>query len=262
MGDKRCTRCGEFKPLSGFYRNAGWQDNLHPYCKVCLLAYQRDRRLEKLDAADPGRRRWTKWSVDHTFFNVIDSPLKAYLLGLLAADGNVLHRSPRITLELAVKDIELVELLRDTIAPAARIRLRRNAAVLAVTSAALADDLGRWGVRPRKTYDHDWPALLPEEAKRPYLLGYFDGDGFTTISRPWGTYEYARWGLLGTLPFVEGARGFIESALGLRRRAIHPKGIIASYYVTGKDALAIDAWLHEGLELGLARKRFDSRLAA
>jgi hypothetical protein len=261
MDDKRCTRCSEIKPRSGFYRNAGWNDGLHPYCRSCLLAYQREKRLEKLDAANPERRRWTKWSLDHQFFHVIDTPLKAYLLGLLAADGNVLSRTPRVTLELGVKDIELVTLLRDTIAPGARIRMRRNSATLAVTSTPLAADLGRWGVRPRKTYDHDWPAHLPEGVKRPYLLGYFDGDGFTTISHS-GKYRYARWGLVGTPSFVEGARTFLESALDLRRRTIYPKGTIANYYVTGGDALTIDAWLHDGLELGLARKRFAGRLAA
>jgi hypothetical protein len=65
MDDKRCARCREVKPRSAFYRNAG----LHAYCKPCLLAYQRDRRLDALDAADPGRRRWSKWSLEHDYFD-------------------------------------------------------------------------------------------------------------------------------------------------------------------------------------------------
>ena len=259
MDDKRCTRCGVVKSRSHFYVNRGWTDGLHPYCKPCLLAYQRDARLAKLDAADPDRRRWTKWTLQHEFFRSIDQPIKAYLLGLLAADGNVLASTPRVTLELQESDIELVELLRDLVAPGARIGRRRRTATIAFTSETLVADLAQWGIAPRKTYDLEWPTNLPRDMWRPFLLGYFDGDGFTTTSRSWGTYAYWRWGLVGLPAFVAAARDFIESELGLRRRALQEKGMIVSYHVTGRDAVLVDEWLHAGFDLGLERKRFKSR---
>ncbi|HEY2373363.1 MAG TPA: hypothetical protein VGH82_12630 [Gaiellaceae bacterium] len=189
MDDKRCARCGEVKPRAEFYANRQWRDGLHPYCKPCLLTYQRDRRFAKLDAADPNRRRWSRRFVRHNYLDEIDRPVKAYLLGLLAADGNVLVKPPRVTLELNAKDEELTRLFRDEVAPTVRIRHRpprENAAeqsVIAVTSPGLVSGLAQWGIVPRKTWSYAWPTNLPNEMWRPYLLGHFDGDGFTTLSR-------------------------------------------------------------------------------
>src|ERR1044072_9403484 len=46
METKRCGRCGETKPLSGFYRNVARGDGLSGYCSLCQRAAddQRDRR--------------------------------------------------------------------------------------------------------------------------------------------------------------------------------------------------------------------------
>jgi hypothetical protein len=88
------ARCGAFRPRSGYYRNAGWKDGLHPYCKACLLAYQRESRFEKLDRPNPDRQQWSRRHIHHDYFSEIDRAEKANHLGLLAADGNVLERVP------------------------------------------------------------------------------------------------------------------------------------------------------------------------
>ena len=56
------------------------------------------------------------------YFKVIDTPVKAYLLGLLMADGYVTG-TQRLQLGLALRDYDrkLVELLRDELAPEARL---------------------------------------------------------------------------------------------------------------------------------------------
>lgn len=266
--DKRCARCGALKPSGEYYKNRGWRDGLHPYCKPCLNAYNSARRYAQRDRERPERRQWSRRFIKHDYFDRIDEPIKGCLLGLLAADGNILDRFNRVTLELAEKDVELVELFRDEVAPTVRIRWRppRNGrgrhAILAIASEQLVAGLAQWGVVARKTWSYDWPSSLPDTMKRPYLLGHFDGDGFTTISRSSGTYKYGRWGILGTPAFVHGVRAYLAEELGLRDRAIQPKGVIATYYVTGSDALRIDRWLHAELPFGLRRKRLADRLAA
>lgn len=35
MSDKRCTRCGESKPTSEFYKHPQTRDRLAPHCKAC-----------------------------------------------------------------------------------------------------------------------------------------------------------------------------------------------------------------------------------
>lgn len=46
---KTCNRCSIEKPLDGFAKNGA---RLHPVCKVCRAAIERERRLQ-----DPGRAR-------------------------------------------------------------------------------------------------------------------------------------------------------------------------------------------------------------
>jgi hypothetical protein len=98
--------------------------------------------------------------------------------------------------------------------------------------------------------------------KRPYLLGHFDSDGYTTISRHGGKYVYGRWGIVGTPPVLDGVRAFLEAELGIARRTIYPKGRIAQLDVNGRAALAVDEWLHCGFDFGFAQKRLKGRVAA
>ena len=39
---KTCRKCGEIKPISGFFRRAANADGLTHFCKVCSTAYNRD----------------------------------------------------------------------------------------------------------------------------------------------------------------------------------------------------------------------------
>ncbi len=46
--EKRCTKCGEIKVVSEFYRNERMRDGFTSWCKVCTCQHKRDRY-----AADP-----------------------------------------------------------------------------------------------------------------------------------------------------------------------------------------------------------------
>lgn len=258
---KRCARCKASKPSGEFYANRGWTDGRHPYCKRCLLAYQAERRRSRLDREDPARRRWSRTSVRHDYFSKIERPEQAYVAGLLAADGNVLERQKRITLELSTRDVELVERVRDELAPGFPVRRTvrrtgRTSAVLAITSVELCADLAALGITPRKSLILRWPQRLKGDLARAFLLGYFDGDGFVTWSRT-GRYAYPRWGLYGTRSFLTSAMRFLSDELGISPRRVRPKPAtrICVLAVSGADALVVDRWLHADDGLGLDRKR-------
>lgn len=192
-------------------------------------------------------------------------PGQGALAGLLAADGNVLARQHRVTLELSVRDRELVELARDQLAPRCplRERLRTNGAhtiILAITSPQLCCDLANLGVTPRKSLTLEWPQRLDAKLQRAFLLGYFDSDGFITWSKN-GRYLYPRWGLLGTHAFLSGALALIVAQTRIRPRVIHlrPESRIHSFHVNGRDAWAVDEWIHAHVGLGLTRKRLTSQ---
>ena len=57
---KRCPRCGQVKPLGGFYRRRGGGSS--PYCQPCTRAAARQARTRRQDPAAVERLR----AVDRT----------------------------------------------------------------------------------------------------------------------------------------------------------------------------------------------------
>jgi hypothetical protein len=265
---KVCARCRVAKPKADFYGNRRWRDGCHPYCKPCFLGYQRERRKQRVDRENPTRRRWSSSFVCHDYFSRIDDPIKAYVAGLLAADGNVLDRQQRVSLELAHRDRELVYLVRDQLAPRfpVRERLRKNGChtvKLTITSSELCRGLAGLGIVPRKSLTLEWPRTLARSSARPFLLGYFDGDSYITWSKN-GRYRYPRWGLTGTRAFLANALRFIVEETGTRPRRIrrNPPNKAHVVHINGRDAWIVDEWLHADTGLGLTRKRLRPPIAA
>lgn len=52
---KACSKCGEHKPLSDFYRQAGCRDGVRPNCIACVKAYRR-MNADRIAIASKARR--------------------------------------------------------------------------------------------------------------------------------------------------------------------------------------------------------------
>src|SRR5258708_21367574 len=256
---KRCTRCQEVKPVSDFYKSDQWIDGLQLYCKKCVLAYQRAARESKL-VQFPGKYRWKRDLIRHDYFAQIDSPMKVYVLGVLAADGNVLPKHHRITLELSARDADLLETVRDELVPGGAITTRHRHGyeyqVLLFVSRAMVSDLEVLGITAAKSRTITWPERLPLSFAREFILGYFDGDGFITYhERPNGRYPYI--GITsGSFNLLASIADVIEQHTGIRPGGPWGKAGTGAYSIraSGKRALVIDEWLHAS-GLGLKRKR-------
>lgn len=203
----------------------------------------------------------------HDYFSQVDSPMKAYLLGLLATDGCVGSDSPKRTVnwiryKIAAKDVALAELMRDEISPHARISRytlkplpgytkERKVVALSLSSAQMKADLGRFGIVPRKTFTIQWPKLDPG-LEASFILGCFDGDGcLRTGSRPcdW------RWDLYSASEgFLNGARQSIREHTGLEAHKMVSKRGLHCLRIYGRSVATMDAWLHADVP-GLPRKR-------
>lgn len=132
--------------------------------------------------------------IDRRYFAQINTPHKAYDLGLIASDGCVTDRG-HILLWLNKKDVQLVTQVRDRIAPAMPIHKKREAYGFSIGSQEMAKDLAKFGIVPRKTLNLDWPKELPEDLIVFFLLGYFDGDGSFHRYTKDGIRTYWRWSL-------------------------------------------------------------------
>lgn len=149
---------------------------------------------EKFPLFTNGNR--SKRAIRHNFFQDICTSLQAYLLGFIAADGCVNELRHALIIQLSDKDASLLDLFK-IISPDAKISHRqssvnptgRNGAEitdhgstrLVIHSKMLYESLIELGIEPRKTYKQlSIPKQIPEQLRKFFLLGYFDGDGYAT----------------------------------------------------------------------------------
>jgi predicted HTH domain antitoxin len=131
-----------------------------------------------LKEAGINTRRKNRYTLDETFFSEIDTPIKSYLVGLLAADGCVAEND---YIALQMIDIEALHLFKDAISYSGEIReieIETNfgetkAYRINFSSNQMASNLRRLGISANTQLDF-FPEIPFIES---FLLGYFDGDG-------------------------------------------------------------------------------------
>ena len=119
---------------------------------------------------------------NHQFFNKINSELKAYLLGWLMSDGYVTTRN-RIGIKLNKKDIEIIELFKNSIAPNTSILEDDDGRIIQFQSKELQNAVIKWGILFNKTYLQTHIPDIDNTLKRHFIRGYFDGDGSISINK-------------------------------------------------------------------------------
>jgi len=207
-----------------------------------------------------------KIPISENYFSSIDSSVKAYLLGFIAADGCVRERNrskcsveKTLCILLNKKDQSVVRILRDELSPGRPIHFakvksnkrKQRTVRCEFPSNKLCLDLAKYGVVPRKTKVFDWPSALPMKFRREFILGYFDGDG------SFGIYEGRPcWSLLGNKPLLKKVRKIIKRKIGVESQLTYRKHChIWNLRVRSRnDVIALDRWLHEDPTIGLRRK--------
>jgi hypothetical protein len=200
-----------------------------------------------------------KKSFDEAAFAVIDSPAKAYWLGLLITDGYVIEAkgggSPLVGLQMI--DREAAEGFKDFLGlqhPVLRVEPkggRHQPMYRAVCrSRRMAADLARFGVVPRKSRGTFLPLL--NEALMPHLVrGLFDGDG--TVSRRADGQILA--GFCGSERLVAEVRMWLVCRLGVSDNRIHENGSIRFVQWSHRgDVRLIAQYLYRGGGPRLSRK--------
>jgi hypothetical protein len=116
-----------------------------------------------------------RYELNHDYFENIDSPDKAYFLGLLASDGNIFDRgiegrAPIIKLSLQSDDEYILKLFAKFLSSDKPLHhggsKSKNGitqySTIEVVSKKMASDLSKHGVGQRKTYDYKMQNLSDE----------------------------------------------------------------------------------------------------
>lgn len=125
-----------------------------------------------------------KYSINDDYFKTQTHNM-AYILGLLAADGNVSKKENQVSLSLINEDKELLEQINKELNNSRPIKeytvstepQRKPMAKLQFWSKTIKDDLAIYSIVPQKTNKLKPPYFLKEEYWIDYIRGYFDGDG-------------------------------------------------------------------------------------
>lgn len=129
--------------------------------------------------------------LNENYFNVIDTPAKAYFLGWIGADGCIHHpndnRQDIIRMSLQHGDIKILELMKRELnykKPISVIETTQGKYVsLDISSNIMSKDLNKIGFSYRKTYSNTI-ADIEETFMSHFIRGYFEGDGSFIYSKP------------------------------------------------------------------------------
>lgn len=208
-----------------------------------------------------GNGHWNQYARRHIFdtryFQNIDTPEKAYWLGMLTADGNVSDRGT-ITLQLKESDLAHVELFAKAIKhpalPSIAITVLKNKRhvgyKILANSKEMAADLKECGVTPRKSLTVS-PWGGPSHLMKHYWRGVFDGDGsiyFDNQGQSW------RASLCGSKPIVEGFRSFCQENRINFTANIHKSKNIFMFRLANKATRQLIEILYGDYSPCLARK--------
>ncbi len=222
------------------------------------------------------QNRTVRANFDKEFFSK-DSELSFYYAGFLAADGclKLSHgKYKEICLALASADGEEVRKFSKAIKHDGQVRdykinqydkngRQLSKCVLNIRSNEIFDDLGRFGLTPRKSLTYQMPEWLPQHPLfHHFLRGYFDGDGGVWVVTPRGnrTIKQVYTGICGTKEFLEQVEQVLAEKLSIngskkqKKLRLHT-GIHYLNYGGNKAAASLHDYIYKDATVWMERKR-------
>lgn len=163
------------------------------------------------------RPKGVKSHCDEHYFNKIDTPSKAYFLGLLYADGGFIKKKYKngnygltLSLELKKEDSYILEEFKKELKSSLSVKEIKREEVMEVNnkvykfikdnkyfrigSKILISDLIKYGCIENKTFDLKNLPSLEKNLMRYFILGFYDGDGIASKGKETymgfcGTYD-------------------------------------------------------------------------
>ena len=168
-----------------------------------------------------------KYSVNESYLDKIDTPDKAYILGLFYSDGYNNEKRGRIVINLEEGDSYILESIKNKFNYTGNLLydkkdgIRKPQYRLSINNKKLSEALVLWGCPQKKTEILMFPDFLENWLIPHFIRGYFDGDG--SISRifkfdfKWNSlYRYYQISFIGTENIVLGIANYFKNTLNLK----------------------------------------------
>lgn len=212
-------------------------------------------------------RNWNslrKYNINEHYFDNIDTPNKAYILGLLYADGYNNTSTNVIRLGLQEQDKKILEDIAKEVGYDAPLIFYEHSKehegwkdvyTLAIRSAHMSNVLNNLGMHKAKSLILEFPKWLDKNLYSHFIRGYFDGDG--------SVYCYEKkmnWNIsiVSTKNFCEFVKNIVENELGIH---VHVKlngrrnDITSDIRIGGnRQVLRFLDWIYKDSDLRMERK--------
>lgn len=212
-----------------------------------------------------GRR---KYYLNESYFDNIDTPNKAYILGFFLADGNINPSKQTISMSLQEEDFEVLEKIRNEIGSGKELEYLdysnkhdfgytyKNQYRLLMFSRHMCDSLQTHGMIPNKSLKLEFPNI-DKSLYRHLIRGYFDGDG--------SVYQYIknennkpiRLTITSTDSFCEKIKEIAEQELGIYcgiYDASNKNGVTKVLSLSTESSIKFMDWMYEYADLYMQRK--------
>ena len=158
-----------------------------------------------------------QYSIDESFFDQIDDQNKAYILGLLIADGSRSSNSYAITISLQEQDVDILIRINECLKNKRPLKYNElskknpnhsNQYRLVFNSVHMCKELEKYGIVPRKDFATFFPKYIAEDLYRHVIRGIMDGDGSISSTE-------CRCNITGNRKLLEFIQNHLETALGI-----------------------------------------------
>ena len=203
-----------------------------------------------------------KYTINERYFDEIDTPHKAYFLGLLFADGNCSKNGHVIQISLQERDKYILDIFNKEIESNRELKYRelsknnpnhQNQYLLAISNKHMWESLNKLGMIPNKSLQLCFPELLPEKYYKDFIRGYFDGDGH--IAKKW---EHKKVEIVSNINFCEYIQNYLKSTLDIDSKlyfGVDKNKPTRIFTVTRKRSLKIFLeWIYDNADIYFVRK--------
>ena len=165
----------------------------------------------------PSYERQRKYSLNENYFDCINTQDKAYLLGLLYADG--CNSNGHIAIRLQERDRDILDKMNIALGSdrplrfidySGRSNYCQNQCGLEIVNQHMSNQLSLLGMVPNKSLVLEFPRWMNEKLYPHFIRGYFDGDGYVSKD-----YNNAKLSIISTKAFCEKVKDIIYKDIGV-----------------------------------------------
>ena len=210
-----------------------------------------------------------KYAINETYFDIIDTPNKAYILGFLYADGSNCLDKCTVTMSLQEEDRDILERIRREIGSEKPLEYLdytnkndggytyKNQYRLLLFNKNMCKSLETVGMIPNKSLKLQFPNIKPELYPH-FIRGYYDGDGSVYRQIKNDNNHAVTLTITSTDEFCKKLVEISEQYIGIKTNyydASCRNGVTKVFTISGRNVVKkfLD-WIYQDADLLLKRK--------